>query len=135
MNRRLARIRTVQALYQIEMTEVSPAEAMASVLEEDEEDYRNNPFFESLVKGTTTHLEEIDRLIQGALEHWTLSRISRVDRAILRMAVYEMKYENDIPVNVSINEAIDLAKGFTGEEEPGKFANGVLSNIAKMLES
>ncbi|MCR6096667.1 transcription antitermination factor NusB [Salipaludibacillus agaradhaerens] len=131
MNRRLARIRTVQALYQIEMTETAPSEAMASVLQDNEVP---DDFFHGLVNGTFSHLQEIDRLLTDALEHWSINRISRVDRAILRLAVYEMKYETDIPVNVSINEAIDLAKGFAGEEESGKFANGVLSKIAETLE-
>jgi N utilization substance protein B len=132
MKRRVARIKTVQALYQIEMTDVAPREAMNSVLEEGEV---IDSFFESLVFGTVEHLNDIDPLIEEVLENWSLSRISRVDRAILRMAVYEMKYVPDIPINVSVNEAIDLAKGFTGEEEPGKFANGVLSKVANRLES
>lgn len=131
MKRRLARIKTVQALYQIEMTDVAPMEAMNSVLEDGEV---IDSFFETLVYGTIEHINEIDLLIEGVLEHWSLTRISRVDRAILRMAVYEMKYVSEIPINVSINEAIDLAKGFTGEEEPGKFANGILSKVAKRLE-
>ncbi|PYZ94355.1 transcription antitermination factor NusB [Salipaludibacillus keqinensis] len=131
MNRRLARIKTVQALYQIEMTEVEPIEAIRSVLEEGEV---IDSFLELLVNGTLDHINEIDSLIEAVLEHWSLARISRVDRAILRMAVYEMKYVKDIPVTVSINEAIDLAKGFTGEEEPGKFANGVLSKLAKKID-
>jgi len=132
MKRRLARIKTVQALYQIEMTDVDPAEAMNSVLEDGEV---IDSFFESLVFGTVEHLNDIDPLIEEVLENWSLARISRVDRAILRMAVYEMKYVSGIPINVSINEAIDLAKGFTGEEEPGKFANGVLSKVANRLEN
>ncbi|WP_416149558.1 transcription antitermination factor NusB [Salipaludibacillus sp. HK11] len=132
MNRRIARIKTVQALYQIEMTDVDPHEAMQSVLEDGEV---ISSFFESLVYGTGKHLEEIDNLIESVLENWSLTRIARVDRAILRMAVYEMKYVSEIPISVSINEAIDLAKGFTGDEESGKFVNGVLSKLADHLEN
>src|SRR5690554_4825384 len=127
MNRRIARIKAVQSLYQIDMTNVHPDEAINVVLEEGEE---KSPFLNQLVHGTVENLDEIDALVEGALKNWSLSRIGRVDRAIIRMAIYEMKWMDDIPVNVSINEAIDLAKGFTGEEEPGKFVNGVLSNVA-----
>jgi transcription antitermination protein NusB len=130
MNRRVARIKSVQALYQVEMTEVSPNEAIEATLEDGEE---NDSFLSGLVHGTLEHQHEIDELINNALEHWTLSRLSRVDRAILRQCVYEMKYIEDVPVNVSINEAIDLAKGFNAEEESGKFVNGVTSKIASAL--
>ncbi|MBU9724162.1 MULTISPECIES: transcription antitermination factor NusB [Bacillaceae] len=131
MNRRVARIKAVQSLYQVEMTAVEPDEAINNVLEEDEE---GSPFLSNLVHGTVDHIAEIDQMLEAALENWSISRVSRVDRAILRMATYEMKWLDDIPVNVSINEAIDLAKGFTGEEEPGKFVNGVLSKVAKTIQ-
>ncbi|MFA9555980.1 transcription antitermination factor NusB [Evansella sp. AB-rgal1] len=130
MNRRVARIKAIQSLYQVEMTGVSSEEAITTVLNEGEE---KTPFLHSIVNGTLEHLEEIDQLLEGALQNWSISRVSRVDRAILRIATYEMKWLDDIPINVSINEAIDLAKGFNGEEEPGKFVNGVLSKLAKSL--
>lgn len=130
MNRRHARIKAVQSLYQVEMTSVDPDEAIEAVLAEKEE---KTPFLADLVHGTLENINEIDELLERSLKNWSLTRISRVDRAILRIAVYEMKWVEDIPVNVSINEAIDLAKGFTGEEDPGKFVNGVLSNLAASL--
>lgn len=132
MNRRLARIRTVQALYQVEMTNTDPSIAIQSVMEEGD---KQDDFLDSLVNGTLEYMDDIDSYLHGALEHWALERISRIERAILRMAVYEMKYIEDIPINVSLNEAIDLAKGFIGEEESGKFVNGVLSKVANMLKS
>lgn len=131
MNRRVARIKTVQVLYQVEMTDTAPEKAIESVLEEGE---KSDIFLETLVEGALTHGDDIDSFLHGALQHWTLERISRIDRAILRMAVYEMKYIEDIPVNVTLNEAIDLAKGFNGEES-GKFVNGVLSEVANMLQN
>lgn len=130
MNRRVARIRAVQSLYQIEMTGVAPDDAISTAVQSDETQL---DFLNALVYGTIEHQEEIDKLLETALKNWTLSRLSRVDRAILRMATYEMKWEDEIPINVSINEAIDIAKGFTGDEESGKFVNGVLSNLAKVL--
>ncbi|MDG5788690.1 transcription antitermination factor NusB [Evansella sp. AB-P1] len=130
MNRRVARIKTVQSLYQIEMTGANPDDAIETVMEEGEE---KSTFLTTLVHGTLENLKEIDALLETALKNWSLTRISRVDRAILRMATYEMKWMDDVPINVSINEAIDLAKGFSVDEEPGKFVNGVLSNLAKSL--
>lgn len=131
MNRRVARIKSVQALYQVEMTGVDPATAVETVLEEGES---SEGFLMQLVEGTLDHQDEIDGLLEGALEHWTLLRLSRIDRAILRQCVYEMKYIDDVPVNVSINEAVDLAKGFNAEEESGKFVNGVTSKVAFILK-
>ncbi|SDN40661.1 transcription antitermination factor NusB [Alkalicoccus daliensis] len=130
MNRRVARIKSVQALYQVEMTGVEPQTAIETVLEEGE---TSDGFLTQLVEGTLDNQEEIDGLLEGALEHWTLLRLSRIDRAILRQCVYEMKYIEDVPVNVSINEAVDLAKGFNAEEESGKFVNGVTSKIASII--
>ncbi|WP_096188472.1 transcription antitermination factor NusB [Evansella halocellulosilytica] len=131
MNRRVARIKAVQSLYQVEMTSVDPNEAIQSVLEEGEE---ASSFLFDLVSGTIKHQREIDMLLDEALENWSLNRIARVDRAIMRLAVFEMKWIEDIPQNVSINEAIDLAKGFSGDEEPGRFVNGVLSKVEKSLQ-
>ncbi|RNA68982.1 transcription antitermination factor NusB [Alteribacter keqinensis] len=130
MNRRVARIKAVQSLYQIDMTKIGPDEAIEAVLEEGEEP---SSFLHQLVEGTLNHLEEIDSTLNGAMDHWTINRVANVNRAILRMAVYEMKWEEEIPVSVSLNEAIDLAKGFSSDDESGKFVNGVLSKIAGEL--
>ncbi|QKS70963.1 transcription antitermination factor NusB [Paenalkalicoccus suaedae] len=130
MNRRIARIKTVQALYQIEMTGVEPEEAISSTLQDGEV---ADEFLHGLVDGTLENQDEIDGYLEAALEHWALNRLSRVDRAILRLCVYEMKYVDDVPINVSINEAIDLAKGFNPEPDAGKFVNGVVSKVAQQL--
>ncbi|CAM3801343.1 transcription antitermination factor NusB [Alkalicoccus chagannorensis] len=132
MNRRVARIKSVQALYQVEMTGVDPDEAIEVALEEDE---TTDPFLQDLVHGTLQYLIEIDAMLEEALEHWTLQRLSRIDRAIMRQCVYEMKYVEEVPVNVSINEAVDLAKGFHAEEESGRFVNGVTSKVAEMIQT
>lgn len=124
-NRRLGRLRAVQALFQISLTGVEWMEALQNSLEDDEE---VSPFMKELVSGTLEHQEEIDQLLSESLENWTLDRVGNVDRAILRMAIHEMMYMEDIPTNVTFNEAIELAKAFGGEES-GKFVNGVLSKI------
>ena len=82
-------------------------------------------------KGVEDNLEEIDKIISHHLSaKWKLNRISRVSLSILRLAVYEMKYVEDIPSNVSINEAVELSKKFSGEEEY-KFVNGILGAVSR----
>lgn len=76
-----------------------------------------------------THLEEIDGILNEYSRGWKTSRMSRVDLSALRLAVYEMKYEEDVPVGVAINEAVEIAKCFGGETS-GSFVNGVLGKIA-----
>ena len=80
-----------------------------------------------------SHQEELDAIIEPKLKKWKLNRISKVSLAALRLAVSELYYEEDIPVSVVINEAVELTKRFSGEED-ASFVNGVLANIAKELE-
>ena len=75
-------------------------------------------------------LEEIDEIIEQTANGWTIGRMGKVDLAILRLAVYEMKKDEDIPVSVAINEAVELAKKF-GQDESPSFINGVLAKLAK----
>jgi N utilization substance protein B len=130
MKRRKARERAMQALYQMDITgEIDPITAIENTLEEGEE---SSKFLEELVTGCTEHKEEIDQIIGANLENWKLDRVGTVDRNILRIAVYEMKYMNDIPDNVSINEAIEIAKVF-GDDESRRFINGVLSKVKETM--
>ncbi|MBQ7063748.1 MAG: transcription antitermination factor NusB [Firmicutes bacterium] len=90
-------------------------------------------FIRAEVLGTLEHQELINGYIEGALVDWKLSRLSYVDLAILQMAFYEMKYAEDMPVSVSINEAVELAKKYSSDEAPA-FINGVLGTLARQLE-
>ena len=74
-------------------------------------------------------IDEIDVILSDASSGWKLSRMSKVDLTVLRLAVYEMRFDDDIPVKVAINEAVELSKKFGGDESPG-FINGVLAKIA-----
>jgi len=87
-----------------------------------------------LVAGVRRHLEALDAELNRASEHWRLDRMSVVDRNILRLALYEMRYLPDVPMKVSLNEAIDLGKKY-GTEESGAFINGVLDRIHHQLAS
>lgn len=131
MNRRVARLRAAQVLYQIDLIESDTEEAIDSVLDE-EENEKPSPFMLELVSGTMDHLHVIDPIISQSLQGWSLERMGHVDRAIVRMTLYEMNYINDIPMNVTFNEGIELAKAFGGEES-GRFVNGVLSKATEII--
>lgn len=85
-------------------------------------------FAAQLVRGAWENRTEIDELIRSYSEHWSLGRMSRVDRSILRMAVYELLFCDEIPPKVSLNEAIDLGKIY-GSENSGAFINGILDAL------
>lgn len=88
-----------------------------------------------LVRGAMEEQERLDRLIDENSRNWSVSRMPLVDRAILRIALYEMIYQDDVPLGVSIDEAVELAKSFGGEDESSRFVNGVLGAIATLIES
>ncbi len=91
-----------------------------------------DPYAKRLVHATLFHLEEIDAIVEPNLRKWSKSRISRVALTSLRCAVCEMVYDSEIPVSVSINEAVELAKKYSTKED-SSFVNGVLSSVAKSL--
>lgn len=93
---------------------------------------RGRAFAEQLVRGAARDVTAVDPLIAEAMEHWRLSRLSLVDRLILRLAVYELRHEPDTPAPVVINEALELARTF-GSDESVRFVNGVLDGIRRKL--
>lgn len=129
----MARTRALQALFAVDLGGMNPDSAVENLVDGEK---RLTPgdisFLRSLVLGTASSLECIDVLIKENAVGWRLERMAVVDRNILRMALYEMLNYNDTPVNVIINEAVELAKKF-GEEESGKFVNGVLDNASKTI--
>ncbi|MFC4078220.1 transcription antitermination factor NusB [Salinithrix halophila] len=137
MGRRQARERTLQALYQLEMNPGAGEQVFTehkSRLEEDVERKEDLAFFHRLMEGVRKHRNRLDPIIQRFLKKdWTLSRLSLVDRMILRMAVYELLFEEEVPFGATLNEAVELAKTFSTEES-ARFINGVLGNILKNME-
>ena len=93
-------------------------------------DLQVSEFTLTLAKGTEEHLTELDALIESKLKYWKISRISKVSLAILRMAAFELQYVADVPMSVTINEAVELAKQYASEDDYA-FVNGVLGAIAK----
>ncbi|GIN73530.1 N utilization substance protein B [Bacillus sp. J14TS2] len=126
MKRRTAREKALQALFQMNISGIEAEEAIENVLEGEKKD----SFLQQLVEGTIQHLPEIDAEIQKHLENWTLDRLAKVDITILRIGMYELLFHDDIPENVAINEAIEVAKIF-GDDQSGKFINGILSKAKK----
>jgi N utilization substance protein B len=90
-------------------------------------------FSERLVEGVTRHREAIDRLIRKYAKNWSLNRIDRVDRNILRAAIFELTHCSDIPPKVAINEAIELSKKYSTEKSP-PFINGILDKVAQEIK-
>lgn len=86
-------------------------------------------YIEHKVQDILTHLEEIDAIIDSSAQNWKTSRMAKVELTLIRLAVYEIRYEEDIPTGVAINEAVELAKSY-GEENSPAFVNGVLARIA-----
>lgn len=127
MKRREAREKAVQTLFQLDNIELSIEEAIVHIIGEDVE---VNPFYNNLVRGTIEHKVEIDNALTTNLENWSLERLPKIERTVLRIAVYELLYNEDAPQGVVINEAIELSKIF-GDEKSGRFVNGVLSKFAE----
>ena len=129
MNRRQARERLFTLVFEYSYkTEQDPAEVYANALvngELENDGYRREQF-----TGISENLPDIDKLIEEHSSGWSLSRISKVSLAIMRVSVYEMTMRNDIPYTVSINEAVELAKKYDDDKSP-KFINGILNAIAE----
>ena len=130
MSRRTAREAALKVLFQVDVGKNDPEEALRNTVQEDGLQDREAGFAGDLVRGALSHLEEIDTMIAPLAVDWSLSRMANVDRNVLRLAVYELLYLDDIPASVSINEAVDLAKTYSTPES-GKFVNGILGNVAR----
>ncbi|ANE23460.1 MAG: transcription antitermination factor NusB [Eggerthellaceae bacterium] len=126
----LSRRMAVQVLYQSEITGV-PAWEIADKGDALPEGGTLPPYAIELLRGVAAHRVRIDKLLDEASSNWSLERMPLVDRSIMRMAVYEMLHETDVPVSVCINEAVELAKEFGGEDDSSRFVNGVLGRIAR----
>ena len=129
--RTLARECALQVLYQLDITNDTPDAALDNFWsncsdKEFEADLKD--FSSSLVKGVVEHLDEIDKKIVQHATNWQLKRMAVVDRNIMRLGAFELLYREDIPPKVSINEAVELAKKFSGLEA-GKFVNAILDKV------
>lgn len=130
MTRRAAREEAFKVIFQVDLGKNPWVEALSRVLEDSSLSEESRLFLKQLVEGTMTHLSEIDAEISKYAQDWKLDRMLSTDRNILRMSIYELKYQKDIPAGVTVNEAVELAKIY-GDEDSGRFINGILGNIIR----
>jgi len=128
MSRKIARELAFQGLYQFDMTKESAKQIIANIIENNQ--IKDEQYFKEIMAGVEEQIKIIDEMIQKYTKKWKVERLSKVDKAILRLATYEILYKQDIPNIVAINEAVELAKNFSSAESP-KFINGVLDEIRK----
>ncbi len=139
-NRHLGRIIALQTLYEQEFRrecgddDFDLDEVLQRNIRRYHETVDDRDFIQALVTGVTKHLEDIDIQLQPLAPEWPINQIARMDRIVLRMGAYELQYGDGIPPKVVINEAVELAKAFGGENS-SKFINGVLGSLLKQLEA
>lgn len=129
--RRLSRELTLKVLFQIDLVNTNMEEALKYNFESNELSEEVKEFTTTLVRGVISNLAEIDKEIISYTNNWSLERITNIDRNILRIAIYEILYINNIPKSVSINEAVELAKKYSTKSS-FSFVNGVLGKINKI---
>jgi len=124
----------MQALFYMDIRKNSSQEMLERFCENFPPSKKMRPFFLELVNGVLRVKSDIDTLIERFSKNWKIGRMTCVDRNVMRIAVYEMLYCEDIPLKVSINEAVDVGKKF-GSEESGAFINGIIDSIRIALEN
>lgn len=132
LSRHLAREIILQTLYEIDITGKSVENVLKNRFTENQLADNEKKFIEKLLFGTQENLTKIDELIENYALQWKLSRMSIIDRNILRLAVFEIKFCQDIPKKVAVNEAIELSKEY-GTANSAKFVNGILGKILDEL--
>lgn len=135
-NRHLGRVIALQTLYEQDFRRdcndqtLNLEEILARNIARYQKLFEDHTFVEELVRGIDRSTKELDELLQPIAPDWPISQIARMDRVVLRMGAYELLHTKDIPPKVVINEAVELAKGFGGENS-SKFVNGVLGTLYK----
>ncbi|MBR0596622.1 transcription antitermination factor NusB [Sinanaerobacter chloroacetimidivorans] len=130
MRRTEARELFMQLLFQMDIQNDYSSELKGRFVSEYMQDSNQLEYFNQLYAVTSEHLAEIDKKLESCSENWKISRMAKVDLAVLRLSVAEILYMTEVPDSVSINEAVDLAKKFGGEDS-GKFINGILGKVVK----
>ncbi|MCF6276843.1 MAG: transcription antitermination factor NusB [Candidatus Magasanikbacteria bacterium] len=131
-NRHLARSIVMQCLYQWDFRE-KPSSALPAIVDQMTEEFgigldENKKYILATVMDTVKNIDEIDKIISKYTINWPINQITLIDRAILRIGVYELKFNKEIPAKVAINEAIEIAKSYGGPSS-GKFVNGILGAL------
>ena len=129
--RRLARAITLKALYEIDSTGHKAEEVLNRLLADAGLSAENFAFVHELVNGVIKNQQNLDQNIKNFAIAWPIEQIPVVDRNILRLAIFELLFDNKVPINVAISEAVELAKGFGGDNS-ARFVNGVLSSLSTL---
>lgn len=131
MGRIASRETAMQLVYQTEIQKSDREWQLNFALENNSLSHKDKKYIRDIVVGVFNNIIEIDRLIESHAIGWKLNRISKVDLSILRVGIYEILFRKDIPYNVSVNEAVEMAKKYS-TTEAGSFINGILSKIPKL---
>ncbi len=134
MSRRLAREVALKLLFGQEFVTTDLDRAFELVTEDEPLDERDGVFSKKLIYGVSERRQQIDEIISDFAVDWRLERLAKVERTILRMALYELLWVEDVPPNVTVNEAVELAKTFSSPEA-GRFVNGILGNVLNHLRA
>jgi len=127
--RRKARVKALQALFEIDSVGHDVADVLGRQTEDEPIEEESAIFVKALVEGVLGNEEEIDKVIEIYAPAWPVAQMALIDRNILRLAIFEILFNNKVPVKVVINEAVELAKMFGGDNTP-KFINGVLGTVS-----
>lgn len=130
MRRTEARELFMKMLFQMEVQNEYSDQIRNRFEEEELSDSNQKEYFDAMYQMITQHIKEVDTLIEECSNNWKINRLAKVDLAVLRLSITEILYKEDIPDSVSINEAVDLAKKFGGDDS-GKYVNGVLGKIVR----
>ena len=132
MGRKKARDNAFKCVYQLSFgQDIDLSKILENCYIENENDEEEKEYIETVLNGINSNIEKIDNIILSNLKNWTIDRIFKIDLAILRLAIYEILFIDNIPVKVSANEAVELAKTY-GNNDSKSFVNGL---IAKVIES
>lgn len=130
MSRRLARQIAFQTLFQIDLGKIDAELALEQRLAETDLSPRDLEYVKTVVRGVAKQVTALDAQISDVSKSWQIHRLASTDRSILRLAIYEIVFMDDIPVRVAINEAVELAKAFGDRDSPA-FINGLLGTVAR----
>lgn len=130
MGRRASRDTAMKLLYQLEIQKEDKEEQIEITLAQNDLSKNDRKYVLDVVKGVFDNLSYIDKVIDKYSKGWKINRISKVDLSILRLSVYEIGFMNDIPLSVSVNEAVELAKKYSSEDA-GSFVNGILGKVSR----
>jgi N utilization substance protein B len=132
--RRSARELALKILFQVEVGKFAPEEALATSFEQVNPPAEDREYAAELVRGVAAETAELDRIIGALAQGWSLERLAKVDKNVLRLALYELKHQSGLPANVVINDAVEVAKKYSTDDS-GRFVNGILGSYLRKRDA